>query len=132
MPAPLSLDIRTRFINAYLAGEGSLRELGRRFCIGEATADRWWSRFKATGEIEPRPSGGSKSKISEDDEEVIRYLIDQNPDARIIDLLEVFKAELGRDDVSASALKRAIKRMGITRKKSPSMRRKGTRRVRGN
>ena len=131
MPAPLSLDLRTRFIDAYKAGEGTLRGLAKRFSLSEATTDRLWSRFKKTGEIAARRTGGSKGTISADDDEVIRLLIFEEPDARIVDLVESFKQEMGRA-VSGDAIKRAIKRMGITRKKKRSARRSGTKRTSSN
>jgi transposase len=117
MPAPLSLDLRHRFIKAYENKEGSLRELAQRFAIGEATADRWWSRYKRTGEIAARPMGGDRhSKFDEDSEAVLEFLVYETPDLTIPELVDALHDEIGLQ-VSTAAVSRALKRLGLTRKK---------------
>ena len=121
MPAPLSLDLRLRVIKAYKNGEGSLRELARRFDIGEATTDRWWSRYKATGEVEARQMGGYRPRIVDADiEEVVRLLVFDTPDATLVEYADTLYVETGLR-VSKSTMGRTLRRLGLTRKKRLSM-----------
>lgn len=120
MPAPLSLDLRLRFLKAYKNGEGSLRELARRFDIGEATADRWWSRHKVTGEIEARQMGGYRKRVIDADlDEVVRFLAFETPDATLEEYAEMFHVETGVR-VSKATMGRTLRRLGLTRKKRHS------------
>lgn len=119
MPAPLSLDIRARFIAAYEAGEGSLRELARRFKVGPATTNRWWSRYKRTGEMAARPSsGGTQPVLTEVDLESIDLLVLDHPSLTVAELIERFVEE-GGQRVHPSTMKRALKKLNLTRKKTP-------------
>ncbi len=40
VPPPLSLDLRSRILKAYLAGEGYFVRLAERFGVGEASVSR--------------------------------------------------------------------------------------------
>lgn len=118
MPAPLSSDLRTRFITAYNAGEGTIVELSRRFNIGVATGGRWVARWKAAGNTEPRqPGGGNEPVLTPSDRETIRALVRNHPAATINELVELFVAGGGRR-VSRTTMSRAVLKLGFTRKKT--------------
>jgi len=118
MPSPLSNDLRARFLAAYQAEEGSLRELAVRFRVGEATTNRWWSRFKRTGEVDPRkPGGGHEPMLDETDLESIDLLTHDFPTLTVTELIAKFVEEGGRP-VSRSTMQRALTKLGYTRKKT--------------
>ena len=50
MPAALSPDLRKRVIGAVEAGS-SCRQAAERFGVGEATAIRWYARFRQQGDV---------------------------------------------------------------------------------
>jgi transposase len=129
MPAALSTDLRTRFITAYEAGEGSLRELAARFDIGEATTNRWWSRYKRTGELEARVSdGGHKPTLDDTDLESIDLIVFEHPNVTVLELVEMFVEE-GGQRVSRSTMSRALQRLNLTRKKTRQGSRRSKRRT---
>ena len=53
MPAPYPTWFREKVIAAYEEGEGTFAELAERFKIGEATVNRWVSRKRRLGTLEP-------------------------------------------------------------------------------
>src|SRR5688500_3928638 len=97
MPAPLSIDIRGRFIKAYDAEEGSLRDLALRFDIGSATATRGWTRWKETASVAARrPGGGNEPMLSSGDLDAIEGLVVADPALTIPELIEKFVSQGGR------------------------------------
>lgn len=119
MPAPLSLDLRRRVVEAYTAGEGSYEELATRFNIGRATVNRYLRRRRETGSVAAKPTGGSTSLLTEDDMESIHLIVHDKRDITLAELREAFLAD-GGGEVSTSTLWRALGRLGLTRKKSRS------------
>ncbi len=120
MPAPLSLDLRSRVVRAYADGEGSYEDLAGRFGIGRATVNRYLRLDRQGGSLTPKATGGSKSIFSEDDIESIHFIVLAQPDITLAELREKFIADGGAERVSISTLWRAVGRLGLTRKKSRS------------
>ena len=54
----LSDDLRKRVVQAVVLGGLSRNAAARRFGVGIASAVRWVTRYKTTGQISPSPSGG--------------------------------------------------------------------------
>ena len=59
MPAALSPVLRKRVIAAIKAGS-SCWQAAERFGVGEATAIRWYARFRHEGDVTARPMGGDR------------------------------------------------------------------------
>ena len=57
MPRPCSLDLRTRLLDAVIAG-ASRREAADRFDVSASSAVKWLQRWEETGSIAARPTGG--------------------------------------------------------------------------
>ena len=53
MPAPYSIDLRQRVINAYEAKEGSQRQIAERFQVSHSFVKKLIYRYRQTGTIEP-------------------------------------------------------------------------------
>jgi transposase len=120
MPAALSLDLRERVVAAIAAGS-SCRQAAERFGIGAASAIRWYTRFRQSGQVAPKPTGGDRNSHRI---EAHAVLILKAYEARP----EIFLREL-RDrlqehgiETSLSGLSRFFARHGITRKKGRSTR----------
>jgi transposase len=52
-----SVEFRQKVVNAYENGEGSYREIGQRFSIGEASVNRWVALERYTGSVAPKAQG---------------------------------------------------------------------------
>lgn len=55
MPAPLSLDLRKRILEALLTSGTSQKKIALRFCVGKATVERLARLHRETGSVAPRP-----------------------------------------------------------------------------
>jgi Homeodomain-like domain len=62
MPRPYSMDLRERVIEAIAAG-ASRRETAEQFGLSASVVIIWAQRYHATGNIAPKPSGGSVSPL---------------------------------------------------------------------
>lgn len=115
----LSLDLRQRIVDAYLAGEGSQRALAKRFHVGKNTVERLLKRFKETGSVAPKPHGGGRQRIVKDtDRDLLVGWLEQESDLTQEQLAERFTQEQERP-VARSTMGQALQRLAITRKKSP-------------
>ncbi|OAD22458.1 protein containing Paired box protein [Candidatus Thiomargarita nelsonii] len=61
MPKPYSRDLRHKIIEAYKNGEGSMRQLGKRFKVSVTFIFSLLKRLSQTGSIDPQPHGGGRS-----------------------------------------------------------------------
>jgi transposase len=115
---PLSPDLRKRIITAYENNEGSQAELAERFKVGKASVERLVRLKRETGSIEPRPhAGGTPRRITEADRVRLIEDFEREPDLRQADIAARLTEE-GRP-VSQRTVSRALRRLGITRKKRP-------------
>jgi transposase len=110
---PLSQDLRQRIVDTVARGEGSLSRISQRFLVNVSTIVRLLKRHRQTGTVEPKPhAGGRRPALGPDDLERLRALIREQPDATLDELRE----RLGVS-CSVMAVSRALRRLGITRKK---------------
>ena len=131
MPSPLSMDLRQRIVAAYQAGEGTFDDLAARFHVGRATVNRLLGLKRRTGGLQPAPHGGGvPPKIGEADQERLRALVDERKDATAQELTDAYSARFGVQ-LGRSSMVRALKRAGVTVKKSRSAPRKSTGRTSG-
>jgi transposase len=110
---PYSNDLRECVAAAVDHHEGSLRQIARRFRIGLSTLVRWLGRRHETGSLAPKPHrGGRPQAVDAAHAEVLRDLVEQQPDATLDEL----NARLGLG-CSRMAIFRALLRWRISRKK---------------
>jgi transposase len=110
---PLSNDLRERIVAAVDRREGSRREIARRFAVDGSCITRLLQLRRTTGSIAPRPHGGGKPPtLDRDGLERLRRLVEERPDAT----LQQLRQGLGVGG-SIMIISRALKRLGITRKK---------------
>ncbi len=113
-----------RVVAAYEAGKGTLHEVAEDFDVSVNTLVGWRKLRSETGTPGPRPHGGGHpSKIQAREEQRLRDWLQEQPDLTLAELVDRF----ARKGVvlSAMALGRALRRLGITRK-SPSTRSSGS------
>jgi transposase len=97
--------------------------------VGEATVKRLVRRFRAVGTVEPEPMGGDRvSRIPLSEGDHLVALVEDMPDATIVELIEAYETRHGVL-LSPASMSRTLAREGITRKKKRSSRKSTTRRV---
>jgi len=110
-------DLRKKLLKAYVAGQGTLRELAVRFDVSVAWAWKVSSAHKKTGSMERQPQArhGRSSRV---DVERVKQLLDARPDLTLRGLVEAL-TEAGTP-VSQSHLWRVVRGLGYRLKKSRS------------
>jgi putative transposase len=115
-----SLDLRTKIVEAWNNGEGTVKELAERFKVSRSTVDSYIYLWRTTGQLEPsKTKRGTKNLITEEHRTLIEGFLEQNNDALLTELCELFQQSTGIE-VHPSTMSRTLKRFGITRKKNSS------------
>jgi transposase len=108
-----SQDLRQRILDTVQRGEGSLRQIARRFLVSVSFVTRLLRTHRDTGSLEPKPhGGGNPAVLTPEDLERLRELIRQQPDAT----LEECRQRLGTS-CSTMTISRALEKLGLPRKK---------------
>jgi len=108
-----SHDLRQRVFDTVERGEGSLRQVARRFLVSLSFVTRLLRHHRATGSVEPKPHGGGRRPaLGPADLERLRQLEREQPDATLAELRQCLGV-----DCSLMAISRALRRLDITRKK---------------
>lgn len=114
---PYSVDLRSRTLDALARGMPRA-EVVATFQVSLASLKRWLKTRRETGDLAPRPAtGGPDLTISSEQEGELRAQVAATPDASLVDHAAQWNATHGTT-LSASTLGRAIRRLGITRKKT--------------
>ena len=116
MPAPLSVDLRLRVVEAYKEEGLSYGEAAARFGVGYATVNRWLRLHRETQQLAPKPPPGRARRISLEGDEIVRRLVGEQPDATLKELADRYGAIEGRR-LPVALMQRAVARLGLTLKK---------------
>ena len=109
-----STDLRQRVVAAYDAREGTQEQVAARFAVSVSWVRKLLRQRRATGSIEPRPRGGGHPPAFDAEAGArLRQAVRDDPDATLEELGRLAGVTCG-----ASAVYRALDRLGITRKKS--------------
>src|SRR5947199_7479227 len=109
----ISEDLRKRILETIQRGDGSLRQIARRFLVSVSFITRLLRLHRSTGSLEPKPhGGGNPAVLTPEDLERLRELIRQQPDAT----LEECRQRLGVA-FSLMTISRALSPLGLPRKK---------------
>jgi len=115
--ATFSMDLRERILDAYDAGEGTRREIARRFRVSLGMVKKLLQQRRNTGDIAPRHNlAGRKPKITADHRRRLEGLVRQNPDLT----LEEMREALGLA-CSLPAIHYVLESMGLSLKKRRSI-----------
>src|SRR3954447_10691482 len=110
---PYSQDLRQRVLDTVRRGEGSSRQIARRFLVSVSFVTRLLRTHRDTGALERKPHGGGKPPgLTPEDRERLRAAVAQQPDAT----LEECRQQLGVS-CSTMTISRALRRSGLPRKK---------------
>ena len=111
-----SEDLRIRVI-AYIESGHKYKEARERFAVSERTICSWVKLKRATGSLKAEAVPRSPHKLL--DKELLSY-VEANPDAFLKEIAEHFGC-------SNTGVHKALKRLGITYKKTPFIPGKGRR-----
>jgi transposase len=121
---PYHTDLRKRIVDAYEKAEGSVRELAVRFKVRPGTVQDYLNLKRETGSVEPRPHGGGPApKLDDAGVRELRAVVEEKNDRTLDEIAKELdrrcKVRVGR-----STVWRIVERLGITRKKNATRRRR--------
>jgi transposase len=114
MGAPYSQDLRDRVLAAGDRGMAAA-EVAEVFDVSESWVRRVWQRWRESGETTPRPMGGAT--VIKIDAGRLAELVREKPDATLAELRGMLGVAC-----TESAVCMALKRLGVSFKKSRSTR----------
>jgi transposase len=115
--AILSKDLRERAGRA-MDVESSY-EVAARLEVSSSWVRKLWAQLRATGSVLARARGHRPRKVDAEGERVIREWIAAQPDLTIVEVMARYAAERSIK-VSEPAMRKTLKRMGLSRKKRRS------------
>ena len=120
MPEPYSNDLRRKFFQAYDRGEGSLKELAKRFGGSEDWAKKLSARRRKTGQIEIGAwRHGPQSRVTAAIREWIERQMRRQPDITLHELQQRLEREQ-RLQLSVGWIWILLRRWGLRHKKNRS------------
>lgn len=123
VPVPMkaySIDLRQKVFDAYQNGEGSIRQLAKRFNVSASFVNDLIQRHRQAGTIAPKPhGGGAVAKLQASQLQILQTLLEEEHDATLETLANRLY-ERTQVQVGISTIHRAIVKLKLTRKKSPS------------
>ena len=109
-----SMDLRERVVAACDEGGATREQIAARFSVSASWIRDLLRRRREAGSIAPRPRGGGRAPAFDGEAAArLRQAVRDDDDATLEEL-----AEAAGVACAPSAVHRALKRMGITRKKS--------------
>ena len=101
-----SVEIRELAVKYRNAGH-TLKETSEVFNVSPCSVSKWGKKFKETGNLNNKPLNRPAKKIEK--QKLLKY-IEDHPDAMLQEIADEFNS-------SAEAVRKALKRYNITRKK---------------
>ena len=112
-----SLDLRQRVLSAALRGDRTIPEVAELFGVSMTFVNKMLRLHRAGQDIPPRPHGGGHvPRLGGRHHKLLRSAVAANNDATLGELREHLAAK-SRVSVSDSTVSRALKALGLPRKK---------------
>jgi transposase len=113
-----SPDLCAKIMRAYDEGEGSQRQLARRFRVSFAFIQKMRRRLRTTGEpAATRHTGGRQPLLDTDSLELVARLVGEQNDLTLSELCEHVSQQRSVR-VSVPTMYRTLRRLGLRHKKS--------------
>ena len=113
-----SLDLRQRVVRAYEQGHGSIAEVAEQFSVSTGFVKKMLRQWRSTGDLSPLPHGGGKpSSLPDALRQKLRRKVQKQDDISLAEL-QGFLQEEEQTSVHLSTVSRALKELGLPRKKS--------------
>jgi transposase len=115
-----STDLREKITRAYDDGIGSQRVIAELFGVSRSFVEKLLHRRRTTGEIAALPHGGGRRPLCQEKEhQLVRRLIEQQPDATLDELCEAVERKR-QLQLSRPTMSRLLQQLDLGRKKSRS------------
>jgi transposase len=125
--ASYSIDLRQKILHAWERRLGSQQSIANIFGVSLSFVEKLLRRHRTTGDIAPKPhGGGQRPRLDAAAQAQVRQLVHEQADATLEELC-TRAAETTGIRVSVPTMCRVVRRLGLPRKKSHSMRRSATR-----
>ena len=113
-----SLDLRQRVVRAYEQGRRTVAEIAEQFSVSPGFIKKMLRQWRSTGDLAPLPHGGGKPRSLPDAlRQKLRRKVRRQDDISLAEL-QGFLHEEERTSVHLSTVSRALKALGLPRKKS--------------
>ena len=107
-------------IRARLEKGLQVKEIEDLFGVSDSSVKLWVREFKQSGKTKAaKGNRGAKAQIRGENEVLFRALLEEFPDATLVELSNLLWERAGIE-IGESGLSRTCKRLGITRKKNAS------------
>ena len=117
MPRPLSVDLRTRIVNACAAQELAQSEIAALFQVHLKTVEKLWKQWRTAHSVDPKPyAGGRKPRLVPYYQDLRAWLAEQSDYTHQELIALLFQRQ--QTTVSQSMMSRALAQLGLPRKKS--------------
>jgi transposase len=121
MPVSYSKDLRERVVMAYVAKEGSQRQLAQRFKVSLSFVQNLLRRYRINGQIEAKRRGGyQKPTIINEHLSIIQSWVEGKNDLLLRELCHRYAEHIGIN-VSITTMHRAVEKLGLRVKKKAFM-----------
>ena len=121
MPVSYSKDLRERVIMAYVAKEGSQRQLAQRFKVSLSFVRNLLRQYRTNGQIEAKRRGGyQKPTIINEHLSFIQSWVEEKNDLLLRELCDRYAEHTGIS-VRITTMHRALEKLGLRVKKKVFM-----------
>lgn len=117
---PYPQELRVRVVAAVEQGEHSIPEIASLFNVGKTFVKKMLRLHRAGDDLVPRHGGGSEPALKAAEQAVLREQIAQQPDASRAEL-QALLLEKQALSVSQATVSRALRALGLPRKKRVSL-----------
>jgi transposase len=116
-----SLDLREKIIEAYSNGKGSQRKLAETFGVTRSFIQKLFKRYREEGSIAAKVrTQQTPTKLSASELEVLREVVESQPDATLAELCEQLYERTGTR-ISVATMDRMVRlKLGLSFKKKVS------------
>lgn len=115
-----SLDLRQKIVDIYQNEEISPRQLAKRFGVAKSFIIKLLKQYRQRGNIKPLAhGGGAKLKVNPEQLEVLAQIIEENNDATLEELCQMFQEKTNLI-ISRATMGRMSQRLNLTVKKNTS------------
>lgn len=118
---PYSLDLRQKIVDAYETGKISQRQLAKNFGVALSFIEALLKYYREQGNIVPKVrTQQTPTKLNLEQLEVLRQLVETQPDATLAELREQLRAKTGVF-IGVATVDRMVRlKLGLTFKKKAS------------
>lgn len=118
-------DLRLRVIKMIQANDLSQAAIAQHFLVSLPFVEKLWHRFRTTGSYHAKPFAGGVKRFLKDDEQMLRQLVKEQPDATLAELCERVSEATGKTRVTTATMCVELQRLKLPLKKSRCTRANG-------